>query len=424
MNYRYGAILNNNSEYFRKSTEYLVNERDECINILQKVEEKQLEVQQEFDIFNPNITFMIGEYLFNKETYSLNITANIDLIGNNISFIFLKESSSSLSYYGNSVSHIDNIAETTSYIDSYFLTKKSSTHEVLWLYDIGAESMQIEEGHTFQEYDILPFTFAYSIFYRKVEEYFPELHVMSHDITKAASIVSKEISIRELNKRSSNSLVCVPTNSVGESFQIYDNYIYVENDISIYTNYFSFSSLYIFTDNSPANYEYMHANFMLRNLSNIDKFIVIESELLNIEDLEIISEFNFSEIKSLLLPIDSEYIDDSYYIENSGGANAVTFKHLHYILTDKLSKFYALQLKLFLGGYTGTGPLGELIEYIKNKIKEIMSKYVYNDECDSIPLNNIDEGCIIECDNLFLDEAHLMVTKQKLKAVLRCALTC
>jgi len=245
-----------------------------------------------------------------------------------------------------------------------------------------------------------------------------------HDTADENSVVSKEIALRELNIRTNQNVYCNPGAISGDSFNAYGKSLSVELDISINVDNFSFISGYIFSDDSPANVSYMEDSFILKTLSNTNEFVILEKMLSDREEKELISDSNFSEVKSILLSKNAEYIDDSYYIENSGGQNALTFKLLHLLLTESLSQFYALQLKLFLEDYDGNGPLSDLIKWILDKIKELNSKYIKNDECDMPPPDNIDEGCEIECEWIHLDEPHLMVSKQKLKAIVRCSLYC
>lgn len=423
MNYRYGALLNFAPSSFERISDYFLKERMNVFNLLKPIEEKHALIQEEFDIFNPNITFFVGPYQFDKETYSLQMNGEVTIKGNNAPFLFEKEAYVNLysDYYA---SHIDSAELTTTYLNDYFLTKEINSHNVLWLYDLSSDEFSFEQNHVFNSFDILPFTIAASIFYRKVDETFPELRVVSHDTTDGNSVISKEVAIREFNIKSSNEIYCKPKKIVGDTFNIDGRNISLYSDIFIKVDTFSFVNGYVFSDKSPSSLKYMDDNFIRNTLENTNEFIVLETTLSQREDKELISYSNFSEVKSILLSKTAEFIDDAYYIENSGGQNALTFKFLHLLLTESLSQFYALQLKLFLEDYDGSGPLSDLIKWIEDKIKELKSKYVKNDECDMPPPNNIDEGCEIECEWIHLDEPHLMVSKQKLKAIVRCSLYC
>ena len=424
MRYNYGAILSYSPKWIMSASNYFFSENTDLINILSDIEDKQKLIQQKFDIFNPNIDFSIGEYVFNKEGYVLTIGDNISLIGNNLPFLFLPPSGDVGVYYDNTVAHIDRAEESTTYTDEFFLSRDVFTHNVTWLYDTSSAGLAFPEGHMFNPSDILPYTYASSIFYRKVEENFSELLILSHDTGKDKSIVSKEIAVRELNGRYSSAVECNPDNIIGSSIQIYGDDVFLSESIDMNIGFFSFFNDYIYTDKSPIGYDYMDSNFLKIDLSNTDKFIILEQPISDRDSHEIISDTNFSEITEYLLPLATEEIDDSYAIFRSGGRNALNFKMLHMILTEKLSQFYAVQLKLFLDGYDGAGALGELIKYIQDKIKELQDKYIFNDECKLTPLDNVDEGCNMECANIALDEPKLMVTKQKLKAIIRCSMTC
>ena len=423
MHYNYGAILGYDPKWIIESVNFFEKEREDTLNTLKDIEEKQKLVQHSFDIFNPNITFSVGPYQFDKESYSVDLLGNFGIIGNSFSFRFLSgESTATLQ--NESVMHIENVQRSVSYMDIYFLSKERFTNNVTWIYDLSGEAFQGTTIDSLNPYDILPFSIASSIFYKKVEEHFEELLVKSHDITSTTGLISKEVAIREFNLRVSDTVECSPLRILGANIQIYNNEIFTENTIALYADTFTFKNSYIFTEKSPVNYEYMVSNFMLSNLSNITRLIISEKPMNERLGKEIITSNNFDELKVDILPKDTESIDDSFKVFRSGGNNALTFRTLHMILTEKLSQFYALQLKLFLTGYDGSGPLGELIKFIEAKIKELQSKYVFNDECKKTPLNNIDEGCDIECGRIALDEPHLMVTKQKLKALVRCSLSC
>lgn len=424
MRYNYGAILSHDVKWILSASDYFIGQDNDLIDILREIEIKQSEVQQEFDIFNPNIDFSIGKYEFNKEDYSLNITDNISLVGNNLPFSFLSADTNNGTYYDNTVVHIDKVSESTSYTDKFFLPRDIFTHDVVWLYDLSSEDLLFDETHVFNDFDILPYRYASAIFYKKVEEEFQELHVLSHDTGNSNSVVNKEVAVRELNQRANPVVECVPDNIIGTSIQIYRDEVFFTDPVSINVGFFSFSNKYVYQDSSPASEDYMSRSFLKVNLSNTDKFIIIDSPFQDREALELISNINFNEVTEDLLSIDAESIDDGYALKSSGGGNALNFKTLHMILTEKLSEFYAIQLKLFLDGYDGSGALGELIKFIQDKIQEMKDKYVFSDECKLTPLDNIDEGCNMDCATIALDEPHLMVTKQKLKALVRCSLTC
>ena len=82
-------------------------------------------------------------------------------------------------------------------------------------------------------------------------------------------------------------------------------------------------------------------------------------------------------------------------------------------------------MKMFIDGYTTGGALADLIKYILDKMEDLKSKHVLNNECDlKRPIRNIDEGCHIDCLTLQFKQSHEMVTKQKLKAFIRCSMNC
>ncbi len=148
-----------------------------------------------------------------------------------------------------------------------------------------------------------------------------------------------------------------------------------------------------------------------------------ETDMLGREDEELITRTNFLNVSNVLYDKTKEYIDDSFKVEVSRDDDAATFKSIVQSLTSFLNSFYTDKIKLFLSNYVDFGAISELIKYIQDKIEELKSSFVENDECE-IPLNNIDEGCAIDCENIHLEEDNLMVTKQKLKSIVRCALMC
>jgi len=146
MNYRYGAILNFSPSSFLRAAKYFEEERLNVLGLLSTIEDKHSLIQEEFDIFNPNITFFIGPYPFDKDSYTLNINTDITIDGNNSNFSFRKEASAGL-YYDNSASHIDSAEYTVSYLDEYFLTKAINSHKVLWLYDLSSDDFRFDSDH-------------------------------------------------------------------------------------------------------------------------------------------------------------------------------------------------------------------------------------------------------------------------------------
>lgn len=424
MPYNHKPILRYYYTDFIGAEEDILIKRDDVISILSDVENKYNKVQQEFDIFNPNISFFIGEYVFDKDEYSLYINDEIFVVGNGTGFRFGMSETSTTNYTDDSVAQIENIDKSIGYTDIFFLRKSIFSHDVSWVYDLSSEDMQFDESYQFSQNDILPYTYASQIFYKKVDENFNKISVLSSDTQNINAIIAKKNAISELNHRSDMEVKCNPDTIYGNTFYADSSNISFSNSIELYSGILIFANGFIFGDNTPISSTKAVDTFIESNLSNTDKFIIKEIDIDSREDLELISEDNFNTVSDSLLPIDTASIPDLMYVERSGDNNALTFRELHNILEERLSKFYAAQMKLFLNGYDGSGALGELIKFIIDKIEELKKKYITNDECEKIPINNIDEGCEIDCGNLFLNEPRLIVTKQKMKSIIRCSLSC
>ncbi len=424
MTYNYPAILKHDILSFEKASLSFGDSREYVLGVLSEIEKKQEEVQVLFDIFNPNISFYIGEYPFNKETFTLDVNTEMAIHGNNLYFNLGINDDSIPNFGDSSVVPVDFVINSTEYLNFHFLNKDTFTNEVIWLYDISSPELTFDADHVFSDDDILPYTYASRLFYKKVDEYFDKLIVLSHDTTSDSSVITKDVSLREFNYRGDATVECYPSRIIGDSVQIYDSSVYISSDVQIVILSSIFKNGYIFEFDSPMDFDFATNEFMLKDLSNADRFVVPEVVIDVLEDTDIITVSNFSDIKSDILEIETTEVGDQFTVYRSGGANALTFRALHSMLLDKLGQFYAVQLKLFLSGYEGNGALGELIRYIEDKIAELKEKFVVNDECDLRALNNIDEGCNIDCGRITLDEPNLIVTKQKLKSIVRCSLTC
>ncbi len=179
----------------------------------------------------------------------------------------------------------------------------------------------------------------------------------------------------------------------------------------------------VFDQNSLISLSFADKTFAKSDLSNVSSFFIESIVFEDRMDLDIVSRSNFDGEMNSFYDMDTTHINDQLKVFLASGHNAVNFLKMHEIIFTFLSKFYGDRLRLFIHDYTGMGELEALIAHIEDKIREIMENFVLIDECE-LPLNNIDEGCAIKCDNLHLEEPHLMLSKQKLKSLVRCLFEC
>jgi len=423
MLYNYGAILDFDPLSYRGALEYFDSKRANAYAGLEIIETVYSGVQEVFDIFHPNITFQVGQFEFNKESYSIDLGNSISLLMNNTSSTF-ESSGDPKPVHEKTVLLADRVLDAKEYFDTVFLSRDSSDHTVYWLYDMTSTDLQFITGHIFNDSDILPSSVTEVLFYKKRNEAFNDLFVLSHDVTNQESVVYKGMLETEFNNTADYEVQCNALNLTGQTVYSKDGDINFTNTMALSTRIASFSNSYIHFDMSPVSTDYASLIFISKDLSNASSFMVVDSVHADRSLKEVISLSNFNEVLSDILEIDAEFIDDSYKINVSSGGNALNFSKFYSLLAVKLNSFYADQLKLFLDGYTNSGALGELLKYIIDKIESLKNKFVAVDECVALPINNIDEGCNIPCDQIYLDEPKLMVSKQKLKSMIRCSLNC
>jgi hypothetical protein len=420
MRYDYGEIIDFNSSSMIDALSFFYAQESSAVSYMQSIEEKHSRLQESFDIMHPNITVLISGYLFNKETWTIESNTSLVLYPEGSSVEATEVHPSEVGEK-NRVVHVENIGVSTEYLGTFFLDRDVKMHNVAWMYSLPS-SILVQEWEDFDENIFPSYDIVDNSFYKKRFETFSDIFSIG-SLSSQDNAMTKGIGVRFFNPVESSLVVCMTKRIIADSFS-YIDYVLKSVNVSTYRcRRISFESSFQYKLLSPISYAYSESTYAYNTLSNVSEFNVRVAAFSDRADKEVISASNILERMDLLYDKTTTLLFDSFKVEVSKENDAATFKSIMHSLIDFLNSFYVDQLRLFLSNYIDFGPLSDMISYIEARIKELNDKYVKNTECD-IPLNNIDEGCNIPCDNIHLEEPHLMVTKQKLKAIVKCSLVC
>lgn len=283
----YRPILSFDPKWVVGMLDYFVEKQNNMLSSLQYIEAKSNLIQQKFDIENPNITLYVGDYIFDKESSSINIGGAVNLELNDQDCIF-NGSSESITIYNNSVLHKDDVEASRAYISEYFLDKDIFSNNVNWGYDL--ESLNLDALHVFDGNDILPYSFALQKFYLLQKENFKTLSVESEDETTRDGVVSYGTLEREINSRSSTSIRTDTQRLVGDTVEVVGDDVYLTNDININSSELNFRNGYIFHEESPISREYANSTYIRGDLSGITSIYVDEKDISDREENELITK--------------------------------------------------------------------------------------------------------------------------------------
>ncbi len=420
MLYNYGEIIGFSPDRMIKALDYFKEAEEAFIERMSKVEAIHIRIQEDFDILHPNISFFINSYEFDKDRSLIYIDDSILLSANGFN-IEASGNNIDVDIYDNTVVPLDSIEKSIPYFESLFLDRSVKNHTVFWTYDLESPSIFTDLMH-YEGIDIVPIGAISADFYLKVEESFGHISSIGSK-SGERNIVTKKICETFFNNLSNSNIYCNTNTILGNTFALNENSLYLQEEIFAISDKIIFSSSFVFQQNSPVSTEYAEANFAKKNLSNITKLQLTECDIGDRGDNELVSNLNMAEVMDSLFNITDSIIDDSFKIEISGANNAASFKSLLQTCTTFLNSFYTDKLRMFLSNYSDFGALSEMLDFLQKSINDLGKSFVKNDECE-IPLSIKDEGCDIPCDNIYFDEPNLMVTKQKLKAILICSLKC
>lgn len=421
MLYNYGEILDFKYIHFDRALSFFVNSEKNFIDTVENISRMHGKVQEIFDITHPNISTSIAGYDFNKDTKTLSVDADIYMNAHGVYTLVDEYDTGRRSVIDTNVLSLSNIRIGLEYIKNRFLTKEDSSHFVSWTYNSTDSNITI----SYDELDsdsIPPYNTIASVFFLKRLENFPEIYSLS-SASGQDNAFTKSIGVKFFNPKDKNSITCNTSSINGESFSISSNVFSSHSFVTYKTKEIIFDYSFVFSDNTPVSVIFSEHTYALNNISNVVAFMVRNVPFDDRANTEIISRDNVISRAAKLYDIDTSIIFDNFKVEISTSGDAATFRSIFQQLVTFLNNFYADKLKLFLSNYVDFGPLADMISYLQSKIDELKSKYVSNDECN-IPLDSTDDGCDIGCDNIHLEEPKLMVTKQKLKSIVRCALMC
>jgi len=419
----YKPITNFAASSYVEAAEFIRKKIEGNIAKLRLIEDKHSQLQTTFDIFHPNITFTIDGFSFDKEAQRFTYSNDLH-IKNNGNIVSFYPVGNALEARSENVLFLERPEDGATYLDNSFLNKNIGSHKVYWRYVKQSILDLMNGGYILDPDDIPSFGIVNSKYWRKVEEHFPALNASASDINNNNTIVNKFVAELLYNNRQDLD-VYINANAIqGDSFYFKRGAVSLFNAVSLQALSLFATDSFIVEEDTPVTTSYASGNLLLKDLSNAKTFMVPEKPLEDRGSKELISKNNLYNKLSKRMNASTQSIDDDFTIESSYGDMAISFRYLQNMLHEYVSEFYMEQLKMFAGGYSGGGPLGELIAEIDKLIREIESSYVIMDVCAVMPIDSKDESCEYDCDSPEEVEAKLMVTKQRLIAQISCDFLC
>jgi len=412
MSYKYEYTFDANklikkfSEFHNKSMQAIESSKD-TIN-------KEKLTRWDINFSNPNYSLKIG----NLKTLAVNEN-------------FMAEKNYTISMSENTIVHnsynssaeeqeiipIESWKRAIEPLGKKYLRKTSNSFSVEWRYSDEANiNAPVDD-------DVLSYSLAKDIFLPLRNGICKRLYVNSssgkYDICNVASMIY--LLNRKDSLKITTSAKLIESNNCEFSGYNINNVNFTFSDISansLRTN-ISTSTDSILTEN------FLKDNYQSNNLDdtisfNIDSCKSIdekkEHDIITKEEIE---EYYLSDLikKTSILNRNFGALSSSY-------RGAATIKLCHDYISAKVSDFFTYSLQDFIKSGTSNSALSDLYSYLDSLINKLSSQYVKNNECRSLSPNNVNEGCFVSCENIELDEDTLMVTKQKLKAVVFCGLKC
>jgi len=161
--------------------------------------------------------------------------------------------------------------------------------------------------------------------------------------------------------------------------------------------------------------------FLLSSLSNA-KEVHIEEDIPSSDD-RVVSKNYISSRAGELFPKNRKNLPLNTRVRGSDDHSICNNSSFVEIVRLKAEEMYIELLRRKITG-EDESTLGKLASYLDEKTEDIINNYVKNNECSSITLNSVGEGCKFDYDTLSLDNNNSMITKQKFKSVISLAMSC
>jgi len=363
----------------------------------------------------PNIRFTIGgEY--DRSSNSITIEEDILLVPDgNDTFIYSDRRPS-------------NISKTTvlintqsdhgiSMLSEKLLKKGSSEYIVSWFYN----SNKIDETNIGDLMDIPSFKYAASKRFMKKKEFFYGLTAMSVK-NLSDSVVTFGMLEMNLNRLDDPQIKCVPSVIMGSTISASESSTVLSGEsVSVTIGECSVRRTLGIKTVSVIDKKEGDTIFLMSTLKNAKNLFIEDSE--PSRDTSVVSTEYLQRRSGNLFPIDRKNLPLETSVLGSDDHSICSNSSFIEMARVKAEETYSKLLKMKITGKDDS-TLGELLSYLNQKIKDLKKNFILMDECSSITPNSIDEGCKVDCDTLSLRDDNLMVTKQKFKAVISCAMKC
>lgn len=422
-NYNYPYIINLESESFKKASNYFIEKYLKNIAIFTEIEAKSLEIQELFNINHPNLSFGLKNATYSKENKTLSFAQGDSIKLSSVDCINQYKLKENPFYEEESLILIEHREDALEFIKNDYLLKSIKEHEVAWFYK---RKQSIHKDDFFQT-EIPSNEYVNYMFFRRQNETF--FQIINTDLSEDKRSINTLKMAHSLSNLKSELIVnCIPSVVESNEYVLDELHLSLQDALGVRldTNILSFKESYDFTQNSPFSVKFGDTFLIKRDLSNA-KRIVLTAETSFAEKLnkEIITTENAILMQDTFLKKDTEYIEDAFTVDVSSGDLAISYRYLSDIIVRRIASYLSSQLRLFIDGYSIGGSLSELIKFTLDKILELESQYVKNDECSlSRTINNIDESCKLDCLTIEFKQTNKMITKQRLKSQLLCALSC
>lgn len=415
----FSPILKMTSKYYRKAFDSIMISYYNAQYNLMEIWGIEKSLPQTFSIDDPSITFSInGSYDRNLRVLSIEGTSAVETGQFDLK---IEDSREKLTLSDNSVIHFNRSSDAAQDLSSSLLLVGDSEYSVSWYYD----TSKITESEDMDHGVIPSYLFASSVFYTKNKDSIIDIHSNNRVIGSDSIVVAGDM-INLGNRVSSSRVETYAKTIVHEDFSMLSGGEFsTDLEFSYYASNISFGKSSVNKSDrlSVVAIDSIDNDAMKLDLSNATSIMLssIEDEDVTPE-LVVTDEYLESKIVGLL-GIDSTEIMPDSRITSTTDTSACDTRRLVSILRVQLEEYYVRKIRDSISG-SGDGSISEMYQYIDGAIKDMINKYLSVNEClDAAPINT-DEGCDIKCESIDANKGKMMVSKQKLKAMVLCELKC
>jgi hypothetical protein len=413
MTYNNPKFYDFNYGKLNENIEYIFDCYGAIIDNSKVVEKKLTSIQENFDINHPNVTFFAGNLQYDSDTSTFAAKKTYSSL---ITGVGLFSSSPHELSDDNSLIPRDQKSSSINHLSKLFLSKNEFTHHVDWGY------LKTLSSEVFSGDEIPGYTYMVYNFHSKRFPMIPMLNISK--CTEENHITNYSYFNTYVNRRDAENVRFRSDSIVVGLDAFYLNNL--PSDFSVDTLISSHCSIVPGTNEYDiATDESLNDIVVSKNLSNAtDLYTNFMSQYDEKADDKVVSINELNNYVEDILERKTTEFSDEFGAIHSASNDAYTWREMYEYISLKISVLYTKTLFKFIETGTENPDLYALFMRVKSLIERLKKDYVRNDECSNKTPNNIDESCIVRCENIDLSERNLMVSKQKMISSIRCALSC